>query len=155
MDCRAVHNVLIMADDAIDQAVLDQRFNTVVLTGDLPTRFATLGLALAGFNIGVEIGQVIIVTVFVPILVLTDRLADKTWLSRTTLVRISSAIIAGLGFYWLITRLNDIRSPVAPRKRTVHLSAAYCACDIDCNTLSTLNYESRVNDDPLWKSVIF
>ena len=114
MDCRAVHNVLIMADDAIDQAVLDQRLNTVVLTGGLPTRFATLGLALAGFNIGVEIGQVIIVTVFVPILVLTDRLADKTWLSRTTLVRISSAIIAGLGFYWLITRLNDIRSPVAP-----------------------------------------
>ena len=229
MDPRAVHNVLIMAGDDIDQVVLDRRVNTVVLTGDLPTRIATLGryvragiehifigydhiafllalllwasrilpvvtvvtaftvahsvtlglaifdlvvlptaivepliavtviwaaienyfsrdvrqrwrialplglihgfgfagvlaglglpagalgLALAGFNIGVEIGQVIIVTVVVPILLLTDRLADKTWLSRAILVRISSAVIAGLGFYWLITRLPGISSLV-------------------------------------------
>lgn len=73
-----------------------------------------LGLALAGFNIGVEIGQVVIVAVVVSFLLLTDRFADKTWLSRAILVRTGSAIIAGLGLYWLVTRLLVVYSPVGP-----------------------------------------
>ncbi len=231
VDSRAVHNLLVIAGDDIDQTVLDRHVNMMILTGDPPTRLATfgryvragvehifigydhiafllalllwanrilvvvavvtaftaahsitlglamfdlvvlptaivepliaatvvwaaienyfsrdvgrrwrialplglihgfgfagvlaslglpagaLGLALAGFNIGVEIGQVVIVAVVVSFLLLTDRFADKTWLSRAILVRTGSAIIAGLGLYWLVTRLLVVYSPVGP-----------------------------------------
>jgi len=62
-----------------------------------------LGLALASFNIGVEIGQVAIVAVAVPVLLGIDRLMHAATRSRA-LVSAMSLIIAGMGLYWLAAR---------------------------------------------------
>ena len=64
--------------------------------------------ALAAFNIGVELGQVAIVSIIVPALILLDRLfaADRTKPVRAAaLVYTLSAVITMLGSYWLVTRV--------------------------------------------------
>ena len=64
--------------------------------------------ALAAFNIGVEIGQVAIVSIVVPVLVVLDRLfaADRTKPVRAAaLVYALSALITVLGSYWFLTRV--------------------------------------------------
>ncbi len=64
--------------------------------------------ALASFNIGVEIGQVAIVSIVVPVLIAIDRLlaADRTKPVRATpLVYALSAVITVLGGYWFLTRV--------------------------------------------------
>jgi hydrogenase/urease accessory protein HupE len=66
--------------------------------------------ALAAFNIGVEIGQVAIVSIVVPALILLDRLlaADRTKPVRAaSLVYALSALITVLGGYWLVTRVFE------------------------------------------------
>ncbi|MBL8238615.1 MAG: HupE/UreJ family protein [Bryobacterales bacterium] len=56
-----------------------------------------LGWALAGFNIGVEIGQLGIVVLVVPLL---------AWLGRReSVVRYGSMAIMATGLYWTVTRL--------------------------------------------------
>lgn len=62
-----------------------------------------LGLALAAFNVGVEIGQVAIVGIAVPVLLALDRLR-RTEARSPALVRSASLVIAGLGLYWLVER---------------------------------------------------
>jgi hydrogenase/urease accessory protein HupE len=74
----------------------------------LPTN--AVATALAAFNIGVEIGQVVIVAIVVPALIALDRLmaADKTKPVRAaTLVYALSALISVLGSYWFVTRVLD------------------------------------------------
>ena len=64
--------------------------------------------ALAAFNIGVEIGQVGIVSIVVPALIIIDRLlgADRAKPTRAApLVYALSAAIALLGAYWFVTRI--------------------------------------------------
>lgn len=64
--------------------------------------------ALAAFNIGVEIGQVAIVSIVVPVLIATDRLftTDRAKPARaTSLVYALSALITALGGYWFVTRV--------------------------------------------------
>jgi hydrogenase/urease accessory protein HupE len=64
--------------------------------------------ALAAFNIGVEIGQVAIVSIVVPVLVLLDRIfaSDRAKPVRAAaLVYTLSALITALGSYWLLTRI--------------------------------------------------
>jgi hydrogenase/urease accessory protein HupE len=66
--------------------------------------------ALAAFNVGVEIGQVAIVSIVVPALILLDRLvaADGVKPARAPpLVYALSALITVLGSYWLFTRMLD------------------------------------------------
>ena len=66
--------------------------------------------ALAAFNVGVEIGQIAIVAVMLPMLGLLDRLASagQTEPVRTAkLVYTVSAIISLLGGYWLLTRVFE------------------------------------------------
>lgn len=66
--------------------------------------------ALAGFNIGVEIGQVAIVSIVVPTLIVVDRLmaVDSTKPARAAaLVYALSALITVLGSYWFLTRVLD------------------------------------------------
>ena len=66
--------------------------------------------ALAAFNIGVEIGQIAIVSIVVPALILLDRLfaADRTKPVRAAaLVYTLSAVITVLGSYWLVTRVFE------------------------------------------------
>ena len=64
-------------------------------------------IALAFFNIGVEIGQVAIVAIVVPLLLVIDRLTTRAPAAparRPALVYAVSALIAGLGGYWFIER---------------------------------------------------
>ncbi len=66
--------------------------------------------ALAAFNIGVEIGQVAIVAVALPILRVADRLSaeDRSEPVRAAgLVYAMSAVIGLLGGYWLLARVLE------------------------------------------------
>ena len=62
-----------------------------------------LALALAFFNVGVEIGQIVIVAVAVPALALLDRLTGGERDRR--IVFAASSAIAALGVWWLVARL--------------------------------------------------
>ena len=61
--------------------------------------------ALASFNLGVEAGQIGVVLVVIPLLVLIDK-----WFCNgersPRLVYACSAVIAGFGLYWLLVRLG-------------------------------------------------
>jgi hydrogenase/urease accessory protein HupE len=64
--------------------------------------------ALAAFNIGVEIGQVAIVSIVFPALIALDRFmaVDKNKPSRAaTLVYALSGLICLIGSYWFLTRV--------------------------------------------------
>ncbi len=70
-----------------------------------------IGAALGGFNIGVEIGQVIIVMIAMPLLFGIDRLtggARSPWL-----VRGAAGSIGAVGIYWLFERLPSIAGAAA------------------------------------------
>jgi hydrogenase/urease accessory protein HupE len=67
-----------------------------------------VAIALAAFNIGVEIGQIAIVSIVIPLLVGLDRLLAGRGgkpVRAASLVYALSALIAVLGGYWLITRI--------------------------------------------------
>jgi hydrogenase/urease accessory protein HupE len=67
-------------------------------------------IALATFNVGVEIGQVAIVSIVVPALIALDRLtsADPAKPMRAaSLVYALSVLISLLGSYWLVTRILE------------------------------------------------
>jgi hydrogenase/urease accessory protein HupE len=74
----------------------------------LPTN--AVATALAAFNIGVEIGQVAIVSIVFPALIVLDRLmaVDRTKPTRAApLVYALSVLITVLGSYWFLTRVLD------------------------------------------------
>jgi hydrogenase/urease accessory protein HupE len=74
----------------------------------LPTN--AVATALAAFNVGVEIGQVAIVSIIIPVLIGLDRFmaADRTKPARAVgLVYSLSALITMLGSYWFLTRVLD------------------------------------------------
>ena len=64
--------------------------------------------ALGAFNIGVEIGQVAIISLVIPILMGVDWLIATTQNHKparmAAVVYVLSAIIASLGFYWILER---------------------------------------------------
>jgi hypothetical protein len=71
----------------------------------LPTQ--ALALALVGFNLGVELGQMAIVVVFVPL---------AFWLRATRFYRVGvlmvgSVLVALIAAYWFIQRAFDIQGP--------------------------------------------
>ena len=75
-----------------------------VLT-DLLLPEGALALALAGFNLGVEVGQIAIVVAFLPL----AYLMRHTWLyGRFVLVGASSAIVI-IAALWFIERSLDLR----------------------------------------------
>jgi HupE / UreJ protein len=61
--------------------------------------------ALASFNIGVEIGQIGVVMVVIPLLVVIDKKFCNGERSPR-LVYACSTVIAGFGLYWLLERLG-------------------------------------------------
>ncbi|MGO9772937.1 MAG: HupE/UreJ family protein [Roseiarcus sp.] len=61
--------------------------------------------ALASFNIGVETGQIGVVLVVIPLLVLIDRTCFKGE-RNLRLVQVCSGIIACFGAYWLLVRVG-------------------------------------------------
>jgi hydrogenase/urease accessory protein HupE len=66
--------------------------------------------ALAAFNVGVEIGQIAIVALMLPVLGLLDRLTavgPEEPARAARLVYTISAVIGVLGGYWLLTRMFE------------------------------------------------
>lgn len=66
--------------------------------------------ALAAFNVGVEIGQVAIVSIVVPTLIALDHLTATNRAApvrAASLVYALSALISLLGGYWLVTRILE------------------------------------------------
>ena len=67
----------------------------------------TLVPALAGFNIGVEVGQIAIVALLFPLLLLSDRIGGKAALDKgphPATVYVCSAVIFAFGLFWLVER---------------------------------------------------
>ncbi|MEO6698988.1 MAG: HupE/UreJ family protein [Paraperlucidibaca sp.] len=76
-------------------------FGFAGLMGEMHLPPAQLTLGLLGFNIGVELGQLAVIALIWPLLLLlrrTPRVAG--WASESF-----SAAIAGLGVFWFVTRL--------------------------------------------------
>jgi hypothetical protein len=72
---------------------------------DLGLRHASLGLALLGFNVGVELGQLAIVLVFLPL----AFLARSTVFYRALVFRFGSVLIGVIGAMWMVERVFNLR----------------------------------------------
>ena len=68
----------------------------------LPT--GSLALSLFGFNVGVELGQLAIVTAFLPL----AFLLRSTWAYRRFVLTGGSAVIAAIAGVWLVERAFDV-----------------------------------------------
>ena len=71
---------------------------------DLGLPSGSLALSLAGFNIGVEMGQLAIVGIFLPI----AFVLRSTWTYRRVLMAGGSAAIATIAGVWLVERVFDV-----------------------------------------------
>jgi HupE / UreJ protein len=80
-------------------------FANVLIDLDLPK--AALALALFGFNLGVELGQVTIVVAFLPI---AFAIRD-TWSYRGWVMPAASLTVAGIAALWLVERSLDLDVP--------------------------------------------
>jgi len=79
-------------------------FGFAGVLADLGLPKGALILSLAGFNVGVELGQMAIVAVFLPL----AFLARRTWFYRQLLTT-GSALIALLAAVWLFERAFDMK----------------------------------------------
>ena len=77
-------------------------FASVLIDFGLPTK--SLALALAGFNLGVEIGQVVIVGIFISLAFLVRR----SWFYQRFILNFGSLMIAFVALIWLIERSMDL-----------------------------------------------
>ncbi len=75
-------------------------FAGILLEMELPT--GRLVPALAGFNLGVELGQIAIVLAAWPALALAARIAQPVWQERAR--DLATAALCGLGCYWMLER---------------------------------------------------
>jgi len=75
-----------------------------VLT-DLGLPKDALLVALVGFNLGVEAGQLLIVSAFLPLAYATRR----TWLYRRMVLAGGSAVIALVAALWMVERVFDVK----------------------------------------------
>ncbi|WP_426112808.1 HupE/UreJ family protein [Massilia sp. PWRC2] len=78
-------------------------FASVLLDLGLPA--ASLLLSLVGFNVGVELGQLTIVAIFLPLAYLAR---DSAFYRKIVLVG-GSAVIAAIALVWLIERVLDLK----------------------------------------------
>jgi hypothetical protein len=72
---------------------------------DLGLPSGSLALSLAGFNVGVEIGQLAIVAVFLP----PAFAVRRTWTYRQVLLMGLSGTIATIASVWFVERVFDVR----------------------------------------------
>ena len=72
---------------------------------DLGLARQTLAVALVGFNLGVEIGQLAIVAAFLPL----SFGLRSSWVYQRLTFRFGSAIIALLAATWLVERIFDLK----------------------------------------------
>jgi hypothetical protein len=71
---------------------------------DLGLSSLTLGVALLGFNVGVELGQIAIVLVFLPLAFLLRETAFYRWV----VFRFGSVLVAIVGGIWLVERVFEV-----------------------------------------------
>jgi hypothetical protein len=79
-------------------------FGFASVLADLGLPQGAMALSLLGFNVGVELGQLAIVAVFLPLAFLTRR----TWFYRQ-LTTTGSALIALIATVWLVERAFDLK----------------------------------------------
>lgn len=80
-------------------------FGFASVLGDLGLPSKALLVALVGFNLGVETGQLAIVTLFLPVAFALRR----TWIYRKLVMIGGSAAIALVALLWLLERSLDLR----------------------------------------------
>ncbi|MEW6156855.1 MAG: HupE/UreJ family protein [Verrucomicrobiota bacterium] len=80
-------------------------FGFANVLGDLGLTSTTLALALVGFNLGVEFGQLAIVAGFLPIAYFWRR----HWSYQAVTLRLGSAVIALLAATWMLERAFDFK----------------------------------------------
>ena len=80
-------------------------FGFASVLADLGLPKAALILALVGFNFGVEIGQLSIVAVFLPL----AFILRKHWLYRRGIVQFGSALIILIATIWFVERAFNLR----------------------------------------------
>jgi hypothetical protein len=80
-------------------------FGFASVLADLGLPQSTLLLALVGFNVGVEIGQLTIVAVFLPL----AFLLRKTWFYQRAIFRAGSMLIVLIAAIWLIERAFNLK----------------------------------------------
>ena len=80
-------------------------FGFAAVLGDLGLPREALAVGLVGFNVGVEVGQLAIVAVFLPLAFAARRL----WLYRKLVMLPGSAAIASLAAIWMIERAFDLK----------------------------------------------
>lgn len=78
-------------------------FASVLMDLGLPK--STLAMALVAFNLGVELGQLSIVAVFLPV----AFLLRKTWLYRRLIFVGGSAMIIAIALGWFVERAFDLK----------------------------------------------
>ena len=80
-------------------------FGFASVLADLGLPQGSLAVALVGFNVGVELGQIVIVAIFLPL-----AFALRTrWLYQKLILIGSSSLIVLLATIWLIERAFDMR----------------------------------------------
>lgn len=79
-------------------------FGFANVLAELGTGSGNLALVLTGFNAGVELGQLAIVAVFLPL----AFLMRGTWLYRTLTLQGGSALIAVIAGAWMMERIFDL-----------------------------------------------
>lgn len=77
-------------------------FASVLIDLGLPGK--SLALALAGFNLGVEVGQVMIVGLFIPLAFLVRH----AWFYQRFILNVGSVMIAFVALIWLIERSMNL-----------------------------------------------
>ena len=80
-------------------------FGFAAVLSDLGLKNATLVLALVGFNVGVEIGQMAIVIIYLPV----SFALRKTWFYKIILFYTGSFFIIGIATTWFLERVFDIK----------------------------------------------
>jgi hypothetical protein len=80
-------------------------FGFASVLADLGLPQSALSLALVGFNVGVELGQVAIVALFLPL----AYALRKRWLYKKLIFNGGSWVIIGLATIWLLERVFELR----------------------------------------------
>ncbi|HBP87999.1 MAG TPA: HupE/UreJ family protein [Nitrospirales bacterium] len=80
-------------------------FGFASVLADLRLPASSMFVALGGFNIGVEVGQLVIVGVFLPLAYATRH----SWTYRCLVMQLGSGCIAGLALIWIIERSLDLQ----------------------------------------------
>ncbi len=80
-------------------------FGFAAVLADLNLQKEALAWPLLGFNLGVEVGQLAIVLVFLPL----AFLLRDSWFYQRTLLRVGSYAIAALAGVWLLERAQNLQ----------------------------------------------